>query len=249
MPKKKGRDRPRSSDHKSTKDVPASVLHPLVIAVPNFVLTDAQVVELQRVGGVTISPRVRRRLDTLGSIWLSDLLERQSARPAEFRKRLDEISQALTEAKKAIRLSDLIDVGSDQPAPVSALDRHLLLWAVEAPVLRASSFYDDLLTLADQLSSVIGVVSALKKCLPADPGRPRPYGDERRLMSLADVFEEAGGVATAYASEAAPGGVANTRFRRFAQQFYSLLPADQKRTRAGLDDELRRALRGRRRRS
>ena len=88
---------------------------------------------------------------------------------------------------------------------------------------------------------------ALQQCLPPDPGRQRPFDDERRLIFLADIFEEAGGKAVAYASEhVETGSMADTPFRNFAQLFYSLLPANDKRTCGGLDDALRDALATRR---
>jgi hypothetical protein len=218
----------------------------MTVPKDDFRLTDAQVLELQRVGEVPLSDSVRRRLDTLASFWLSDLWARQSARPKEFRKRLDEIGRALTDALRAVSLSD---IGPNPSARVSPVDRHLLHWAIEAPVSGASRFDFDLLALISQISSVLAVVTALKECLPADSGRSRRYGDEGRIKSLADIFEEAGGVATAYASEDASTGFADTPFRRFAQRFYSFLPADHKRATGGLDNELRKVLPGRRSRS
>ena len=65
-------------------------------------------------------------------------------------------------------------------------------------------------------------LAALEQYLPDDPGRQRPFNDERRIIFLADVFEDAGGKAVVYA-----GGyhdaesTADTAFRRFAQQFYA----------------------------
>jgi hypothetical protein len=42
-------------------------------------------------------------------------------------------------------------------------------------------------------------LAALEQYLPDDPGRQRPFNDERRIIFLADVFEDAGGKAVVYA--------------------------------------------------
>jgi hypothetical protein len=102
------------------------------------------------------------------------------------------------------------------------------------------------MALENQLDTVLGTVRDLLKHLPEDPGQQRPFDDERRIIRLADIFEEAGGKAVAYWDEAKTGGMAETPFRLFALQFYRLLPADDKRDLGGLDDALRHALATRR---
>ncbi len=108
-------------------------------------------------------------------------------------------------------------------------------------------FPANLAALERQIQIVRETAVALQLCLPPDPGRQRPFDDERRIIGLADIFEEAGGRAVAYASAyVETGSMADTPFRTFAQQFYSLLPANDKRDRGGLDDALRDALAARR---
>ncbi len=120
---------------------------------------------------------------------------------------------------------------------------HLVHWAMETPVKNADGFPVTLTALDQQLATVRELVLALIQCLPPDPGRPRPFNDERRLFLLADIFEEAGGKAAVYSSVyVEKGGVADTPFRRFAQYFYSLLPDEDKRDCGGLDEALRLAV-------
>jgi hypothetical protein len=128
-------------------------------------------------------------------------------------------------------------------ALAALLDKGLPCFPCHAPVKDAVVFPTALAALELQLQTVRETVLGLIQCLPPDPGRQRPFDDERRIIFLADIFVEAGGKAVAYA-----GGyheeesMADTPFRRFAQQFYSLLPAEDKRDPGGLDDALRDAL-------
>jgi hypothetical protein len=161
---------------------------------------------MEKAGGVTFSESQRRFLHTLADFWLGDLRQRRSARPGAFRKRLDEMTNAFTHALAAIRLNDL---------DATELDRHLLHWLLEAPNREALGALG---ALESQLEVALKTVADLKACLPQDPGKPRPYGDERRLNSLADIFEATGGVASVYSDS--EGRIANTPFRRFAQEFY-----------------------------
>jgi hypothetical protein len=126
---------------------------------------------------------------------------------------------------------------------------HLVHWAMDTPVKDANLFPVALAALQLQLKTMRETVLALKECLPADPGRQRPFDDERRIIFLADIFEEAGGKAVAYASEYEEGSMANTPFRKFSRHYYSLLPAEDKRDPGGLDDALRDALATRRARN
>jgi hypothetical protein len=217
-------------------DLPPPLLWPVVTRVRNdFKLTDDQISELERAGGVTFSENQRRSLQTLADSWLSDLCRRLSARPGAFRKRLDEIPDALTQALNAIRLN---------AESATELDRHLLHWILEQGADGALGALESKVDVA--LEMALKTVAALKDRLPKDPGKPRPYDDERRLKSLADMFEDAGGAASVY-SDGHEGKIADTPFRRFAQAFYRLLPAHKKRTPGGLDDALRAVLTERRR--
>jgi hypothetical protein len=230
---KRASDRPsRSGD----PDFPPPVLWPLVQRVPkdDFRFTDDQISELEKAGGVTFSEGQRRSLQTLAHFWHSDLRQRRSHRPGAFRKRLDKMSNALTQALKAIRLNVL---------SATELDRHLLHWVMEAPIQGAFGFLG---ALESQIEEALKTVAALKDCLPKDPGKPRPYDDERRLKSLADIFEDAGGAARVYI-DSHKGKIVDTPFRRFAQEFYRLLPAGGKRKPSGLDEALRAVLTERRR--
>jgi hypothetical protein len=215
------------------------VFFPVAVGVPSedFKLSDLQYENLEIAGGVKLSEHLRARLLTLAIFWIDDLRLRRTARPKQFRDRLDKMIEALSQAEGACRLND--NVGS--------LERHLLHWAMEAPVPGAAMFPANVGALELQIQTVLQTAVALRQCLPRDPGRQRPFEDERRIIFLADIFEEAGGKAVAYASEyAKTGSMADTSFRRFAHQFYSLLPADDKRDPGGLDDALRDALATRR---
>ena len=123
------------------------------------------------------------------------------------------------------------------------LKYHLVHWAMETPAKDAKVFPVALAALQTHLKTVRATLVALKSCLPPDPGRQRPFDDERRMIILADIFEEGGGKSVVYAGGYyQKGNIADTPFRRFAQLFYSLLPADDKREPGGLDDALRDAL-------
>ena len=148
------------------------------------------------------------------------------------------MEKAIEKAAQACRLND--EVGS--------LDRHLLHWAMETPIQNAVAFPVTLSALEQQLQTFRETILVLKQCLPPDPGRQRPFDDERRIIFLADIFEAAGGKAAAYLTAyAETGNMAATPFRRFAQLFYSLLPTDvDKRDFGGLDEALRLAVMARR---
>jgi hypothetical protein len=114
---------------------------------------------------------------------------------------------------------------------------------MEAPVKGAEGFPVSLAALENQLQSVRQTVVGLIQCLPKDPGRQRPFDDERRIIFLADIFEQAGGKPSVYSNPYVDSeNVVDTPFRRFAQQFYSILQADDKREPGGLDQALRLAL-------
>jgi hypothetical protein len=215
------------------------VLTPAVVRVPkDFKFTDAQFSDMERAGGVKFSEKQKADLLTLAIFWIDDLRLRRTARPKQFRKRLERMEKAIEKAAQACRLND--EVGS--------LDRHLLHWAMETPIQNAVAFPVTLSALEQQLQTFRQTILSLKQCLPPDPGRQRPFDDERRIIFLADIFEAAGGKAAAYLTAyAETGNMADTPFRRFAQLFYSLLPTDvDKRDFGGLDEALRLAVMARR---
>ena len=212
------------------------VFSPVVIRVPaeEFKITDAQFDELQHAGAITLSEIQRTKLVTLALFWINDLRMRLSARPKQFRDCFDKMETAFLRAEAACRWD-------------GGLNYHLVHWAKAQPVKEAEVFPVALAALENHLTTVRETVTALKHRLPPDPGRQRPFDDERRIIFLADIFQEAGGKPTAYLSEyAEAGSMADTPFRNFAQYFYLLLPADDKRDSGGLDKALRLALKARR---
>ena len=226
-----------SSGRRSTRTPPP--LFPVVTGVPreDFIIDDAQFAPLEEVGDVKLSDQQRTRLITLGNFWIDDLRLRRTARPKQFSECFDKMIMAFTHAEEACRLNE--EVGS--------LERHILHWAMEAPVKDANAFPITLAALELQLKTAREIAVALRKSLPPDPGRQRPFDDERRIIFLADIFEAAGGNPTAYLSEhSETGSMADTPFRRFAQRFYAMLAADDKRDPGGLDKALRLALNARR---
>jgi hypothetical protein len=209
---------------------------PTVVRLPSndFRMSDAQIAQLEAAGGVKLSEQQRRKLQGLADTWTEDLFIRRSARPKQFRECLDEMEDAFALVEKACQW-----------------DRHpqyaLVHWAMETSVEGAEGFPVRLGAFEVEAKKFRETILALKECLPSDPGRQRPFEDQRRIMLLANIFEAAGGKATAYLSEhAETGTMADTPFRKFAQQFYSLLAADDKRDPGGLDKALRKALQARR---
>jgi len=208
------------------------VLFPVAVGVPSedFKLSDVQYDNLEIAGGVKLPERPRVSLLTLAIFWIDDLRLRRTARPKQFRECLTRMENAFLRAEEACRWEH-------------GLAYHLVHWAMEAPVKNAEGFPVSLAALENQLQSVRQTVVGLIQCLPKDPGRQRPFDDERRIIFLADIFEQAGGKALVYSSQhVEAGNVADTPFRRFAQYFYSVLPAEDKRDPGGLDDALRLAL-------
>ncbi len=229
---KLSKERSSSSSGEYRSDSTPSVFLPAAIGVPNedFKFSDVQYEQLEKAGGVKLADQQRTSLLTLAVFWIDDLRLRRTARPKQFRECLEKMEKAFTRAEEACQWDH-------------GLEYHLVHWAMEAPVKDADVFPVALAALERQLQIVRGTVLALIQCLPRDPGRQRPFDDERRIIFLADVFENAGGKAVAYAGGYyEEGSMADTPFRRFAQQFYSLLPAEDKRDPGGLDDALRDAL-------
>jgi hypothetical protein len=207
-------------------------LFPVVVRVPedDFTFSEVEYTELENAGGFSLSSELRSRLLNLAVFWIEDLRIRLSPRPKAFRECLEKIIDTLSDAEEASRWDD----------PVR---RHLLHWAMATDVEGAEALPGRLYGLEDNLKSAREFFTALIQKLPPDPGRQRPFNDERRIIALADVFEAAGGKPIVYASGYyEEGSMADTPFRRFAQLFYFLLPADDKRDRGGLDDALRDAL-------
>jgi hypothetical protein len=228
----------RSQSGSSTDPRPNTppVFLPAAIGVPtdDFKFTDSQFEQLEDAGDVKLSEKERSNLLTLAVVWIDDLRLRRTARPKQFRECLEKMEKTFVRAEEACRW--------DQ-----GLEYHLVHWAMETSVKDANGFPVALAALEHQLQTVRETVVALIQCLPADPGRQRPFDDERRIIYLADIFEEAGGRATAYLSaHVEAGSMAETPFRNFAQQFYSVLPAEDKRDPGGLDEALRLAVIARR---
>jgi hypothetical protein len=232
----------RSQAHVTAAARPNStppVFTPAVVRVPkDFKFTDAQFSDLEREGRIKFSEKQKADLLTLTDFWIGDLRLRRTAWPEEFRRCFEKMERAFQKAAEACRLNE--EVGS--------LERHLLHWAMETPIKNASAFPVTLAALEQQLQTVREGIVALKQCLPPDPGRQRPFDDERRIIFLAEIFEAAGGKAAAYQTAyAETGSMADTPFRRFAQLFYSLLPSDvDKRDSGGLDEALRQGVMARR---
>jgi hypothetical protein len=212
---------------------------PVVTSFPgeDFKIDDAQFTQLEKAGNIKLSESQRAKLLTLADSWIDDFRVRHTARPKQFAERFGRMIAAFARAEEACQLNER----------VGSLDRHLLHWLIETPVKDANLFPDSLAALELQLESAREQAAALKDRLPPDPGRQRPFDDERRIIFLADIFQEAGGRPTAYVSEHVQvGSMADTPFRAFAQYFYALLPADDKRDPGGLDKALRLALKARR---
>jgi hypothetical protein len=233
---KGGKQKSSGSPEEHRPSTTPRALFPTVTRVPeeDFKLTDSQFKELEKAGNVTLSEKQRTDLLTLAIFWIDDLRLRRSARPKQFRERLEKMEKAFTQAEEASRWD-------------GTPERHLAHWAMEQPVKDAMGFPIALAALENQLQTIRATVVALMQCLPPDPGRQRPFDDERRIIFLADVFEQAGAKAVVYADAySEKGSMADTAFRRFAQRFYSLLPSDDRRDPGGLDDALRDALAARR---
>lgn len=239
--KRRLQDRSGSSAENRSRSTPPAFL-PAVLSVPDadFQFTDAQISRLEEAGQIVLSENQRADLVTLAEFWLQDLRLRRSARPKQFRIPLEKLVTVLSRAREACGWND----------KVGSLERHLLHWAMEAPVPGAAVFPAALAALQHQVEIVLETAVALQQCLPPDPGRQRPFDDERRFARLADIYENAGGKAVAYASDYKQNqelnSMADTPFRKFVHQFYSMLPAEDKRNPGGLDDPLRDALAARR---
>jgi hypothetical protein len=211
-----------------TKSAPDPFL-PAVLSDPHadFKITDAQFADLERCGAVKLTDEHQGKLLTLALFWISDLRLRGSARPKQFRKVIDAMERTLGDAEAACDWDH-------------GVKRHILHWATGTSIKDADLLPGTLTSLQGHLRTVRDKLVALDNCLPPDLGRRRPFDDDHRIMFLADIFEAAGGKASAYVpTYPEKGKWADTPFRRFAQSFYSLLPAQDKREPGGLDEALR----------
>jgi hypothetical protein len=214
-----------------------SIIYPLIHeSGPEFEISDADFAELQLAGEITLPPELRRRLSDLAHLWVMHLRGLQSPRPKQFRTRLKLIENSLEKAYGALDLN-----GED----ASTWERHLFNWARNTNVEGATTFFEDTHELLVRMRRMTEVIARLERILPGDEGRRRPYDDEPLFITLANIFELAGGTAAAYWTEY-PSGMADTPFRRFGQLFYKMLPIEPKRTPAGVDEALRDAIRSRR---
>jgi len=214
-----------------------SIIYPLIQEGGlEFQLSDADFAELQVAGEITLAPELRQQLSNLAHFWVMRLRGLQSPRPKQFRRRLKLIENSLEKAYRALDLNR-----------ENALiwERHLFNWARNTNVEGAATFFEDTDELLLRMRRMAEVIARLERILPGDEGRRRPYDDERLFITLANIFELAGGTAAAYWTEY-PSGMADTPFRRFGQLFYKLLPIEPKRTPAGVDEALRDAIRSRR---
>jgi hypothetical protein len=207
---------------------------PLVMRVPSegFSISEAQFVQLEEAGQIKLGDEQRGKLQALANFWITDLAARRSPRPKVFRNCLDDVINASLQLERVCQWDE---------HPLY----HLIHWAMETKVDGAPVFPRILASAEQGARRAREMAQALKKCLPSDPGRQRPFDDDRRIRYLSEIYEQAGGKATAYLSSYTEKGMADTPFRNFAQSFYSMLPAEDKRDPGGLDDALRFALIGR----
>jgi hypothetical protein len=215
-----------------------TIIYPLIQeGGPGFQLAEANFAELQRVGEITLSPELQRRLSDIACFWVARLTALQSPRPKQFRDRLKLIGDRLAKAHQVL---DLNREGA------SVWERHLFNWAPNSGVEGATSFFEDANQLLIRMQCMIELSARLEQALPRDGGRWRPFDDERLFIALADIFERAGGASVTYWTEHPSSGMADTPFRRFVQAFYRMLPVQLKRKPAGVDKALRDAMRSRR---
>jgi hypothetical protein len=196
-------------------------------------LTDAQFAELGAAGGISITDEARRNLNNIAASWKSHDLVLNSPRPHEFRRRLQAITACLKKAH------DLSDLNGPNATP---LERHLYLWLLNDSAGRTC--LSQLESLRGALIEAINSIDAVVQSLPRGTGSKRASQDYCFIRYLADQFEACGGKATAYHDEE---GYAKTPFRQFVHGFYEYLSLRLPRVSSGLDDAIRRALRGRRR--
>jgi hypothetical protein len=201
-------------------------------AMALFELSDADFTELERAGGIKLSPELRERLQATGEFWTLQLAIVRSPRPKQVRESLKRIVKKLRQAHEALDLNR-------PEAP--EWDGQLLYWLQTVSAEGEEPFFEDSSELLKRMERMIQRFERLVAALPKDAGRRRPYDDQRFLSDMTDIFGCAGGKPVAYWSEYSEG-MADTAFRRFVHAFYRLLPIEPKRTAAGLDEALRDAL-------
>ena len=169
---KRSNDKSPSADHRS-KITPPPFL-PAVISVPQkeFEFTDAQIAQLEKAGQVKFAEKQRSDLVTLALFWIGDLRLRRTARPKQFRERLEKMLEALSKAEQACRLNE-------------SGESHLLHWAMETSVPGAAMFPFKLAAFERDIQDLCKTIVGLLQCLPPDPGRQRPFDDQRRRGHLA----------------------------------------------------------------
>jgi hypothetical protein len=210
-----------------------SIIHPLIQeAGPEFRLSDADFVKLQRVGKIALSAELRQQLRDLAHFWLGQLKDRQSPRPKQYRERLKLIQESLEKAYGALDLNREDSV---------IWEYHLFNWIQNSRCEGAANFFRDQKALLALTESMIGLMAKAEKALPKDRGGQRPYDDEPLFMRLAAVYRLAGGTATAPYWNDYTDGIVETPFRQFVHAFYKMLPIPAKRSPAGVDEALRHA--------
>jgi hypothetical protein len=211
-----------------------SIIHPLIQeAGPEFPLSDADFVKLQRVGKIELSAELRQQLGNLAHFWVGQLKGRQSPHPKQFRNRLELIQKSLEKAYGAL------DLNREES---SIWEYHLFNWIQNSGAEGAANFFRDQKDLLALTQSMIGLMAKAAKALPKDRGGWRPYDDERLFISLAAVYRRAGGKATAPYWNDHAGGMIETPFHQFVHTFYKMLPVRSKRNPTGVDKALRDAL-------
>src|SRR5215216_3707388 len=203
-----------------------TVIYPVVQpAPPEFSLSSKSFADLEKLGEINLSLRLRRQLDDLAHFWVGQLATLRSPRPKQFRQRLRLIRETLSAAQAALDLNR---------AGTSAWEHHLFNWARNVEIDSTENFFEHSAELLARMKAMAELMQRLETKLPVDGGRQRPFDDEQLLWRLALIFEDAGGTATVYWSGYNDSGIADTPFRRFAQAFYRMLPGKHKRKPAGL---------------
>lgn len=230
--------RSRSAAEISSTNTTPTPLFPVVMRVPSkdFSISETQFIQLEEAGQIKLGEEQRAQLQILANFWIEDLATRRTPRPKVFRSCLDEVIDASLQLEQICKWDE---------HPMY----HLIHWAMETQVDGALGFAGILASAEQEARRAREMAQALKKCLRPDPGRQRPFDDDRRICSLSEIYEQAGGKATAYSSSHTKSGIADTPFRSFTQCFYSMLPAEDKRDPGGLDEALRLALIGRSRKA
>jgi hypothetical protein len=212
---------------------PAKMLWPLISRPePVADLSESQLAALEKAGQLSLTPASRLALNNIAESWTSHDRALHTPRPAEFESRLLSIRKSL---QRAYAKADLNRDGA------SPFERQLYHWLLELPGAA------DALSQLASLTQIIEFLLRAEQSLPADSGSVRPMDDERFIQYLADQFVACGGKARAYVSDHSDEGYAKTPFRQFVHRFYGFLSLKSRRTRSGLDEAIRTALRQRRR--